>query len=74
MDRDWRSPYKTDILTLSDNGVMMNHRFISTSFDFDSKVVTINTEVRGNGLYDKWYLRLPSFKTTRSKRPFTTVH
>ncbi|MEZ8720236.1 DUF2850 domain-containing protein [Vibrio pomeroyi] len=36
-------PYKTDILTLSDNGVMMNHRFISTSFDFDGKVVTINT-------------------------------
>ena len=36
-------PYKTDILTLSDNGVMMNHRFISTSFDFDGKIVTINT-------------------------------
>ncbi|MCF7505989.1 MULTISPECIES: DUF2850 domain-containing protein [Vibrio] len=36
-------PYKTDILTLSDNGVMMNHRFISTSFDFDGKVVTVNT-------------------------------
>ncbi len=45
MDRDFAGapPYKTDILTLSDNGVMMNHRFISTSFDFDGKVVTINT-------------------------------
>ncbi|WKY59957.1 DUF2850 domain-containing protein [Vibrio sp. SNU_ST1] len=36
-------PYKTDILTLSDDGVMMNYRFISTSFDFDGKDVTINT-------------------------------
>ncbi|WP_299691618.1 DUF2850 domain-containing protein [uncultured Vibrio sp.] len=36
-------PYQSDILTLSENGVMMNHRFISTSFDFDGKIVTINT-------------------------------
>ncbi len=36
-------PYNTDILTLSDKGVMMNHRLITTSFDFDGKIVTINT-------------------------------
>ncbi|MDN3702653.1 DUF2850 domain-containing protein [Vibrio artabrorum] len=36
-------PYKTDTLTLSDNGVLMNHRLISTSFDFDGKLITINT-------------------------------
>ncbi|MGR5000409.1 DUF2850 domain-containing protein [Vibrio celticus] len=36
-------PYNTDILTLSENGVMMNHRLITTSFDFNGKIVTINT-------------------------------
>ena len=36
-------PYNTDTLTLSDNGVIMNHRLIATSFDFDGKIVTIST-------------------------------
>ncbi|NOH99860.1 DUF2850 domain-containing protein [Vibrio kanaloae] len=36
-------PYNTDILTLSDKGVIMNHRLISTAFDFDGQIVTINT-------------------------------
>ncbi|GMM87781.1 hypothetical protein MTsN2n6_07550 [Vibrio fortis] len=36
-------PYDTDILSLSEQGVVMNHRLISTNFKFNGKTITINT-------------------------------
>ncbi|MFA0567660.1 DUF2850 domain-containing protein [Vibrio gallaecicus] len=36
-------PYKTDKLSLSEKGVVRNHRLISTSFEFDGSNVFITT-------------------------------
>ncbi|MCZ8498714.1 DUF2850 domain-containing protein [Vibrio lentus] len=58
MDRDWRSTLQNRHPDSSDNGGM-NHRFISTSFDFDGKVVTINTGSGSTASYDKWYHDIP---------------
>ena len=41
-------PYQTEILTLSEHGVLRNNKLIATQFEFNGKRVTIHT---GNGNY-----------------------
>ncbi|MDF2155207.1 DUF2850 domain-containing protein [Vibrio sp. CAU 1672] len=36
-------PYRTETLTFSAEGVFRDHRLIATQFDFDGKVITIDT-------------------------------
>ncbi len=36
-------PYQTELLTFSPDGVYRNHRLITTTFDFDGKVITLYT-------------------------------
>jgi len=40
--------YRTEVLTLNDQGVFRNHRLISTNFDYDGKNIEIKT---GKGRY-----------------------
>lgn len=36
-------PYQTERLTFSPDGVYRNHRLVTTTFDFDGKVITLHT-------------------------------
>ncbi|HHB1594367.1 TPA: DUF2850 domain-containing protein [Vibrio campbellii] len=36
-------PYQTEHLSFTSNGVFRNHRLIATQFEFDGKVITLNT-------------------------------
>ncbi|EDP59819.1 DUF2850 domain-containing protein [Vibrio sp. AND4] len=36
-------PYHTEQLSFTPNGVFRNHRLIATQFEFDGKVITLNT-------------------------------
>ncbi len=36
-------PYQTERLTFTEDGVYRNHRLITTEFEFDGKVITLNT-------------------------------
>lgn len=43
-------PYQTDTLSFSESGVIKNHRLISTQFEFDGKVISVETG-SGTSLY-----------------------
>ncbi|MGY2572345.1 DUF2850 domain-containing protein [Vibrio sp. C8] len=42
--------YRTEVITLSDQGVFRNHRLISTSFEYDGKNIKIETG-QGRSVY-----------------------
>ncbi|MFV0448580.1 MAG: DUF2850 domain-containing protein [Vibrio sp.] len=42
--------YRTEVLTLNDQGVFRNHRLISTSFEYDGKNIKIDTG-QGRSIY-----------------------
>ncbi|WP_165313513.1 DUF2850 domain-containing protein [Vibrio ziniensis] len=42
--------YRTEVLTLNDQGVFRNHRLISTSFEYDGKNIKIETG-QGRSIY-----------------------